>query len=97
MFKMLAKIHLYHFLPKMMKVTKKEDIAPFISISFAFYLISFIFFSGITLSFTVMEAQGRLDRENPLVVECWNRALLQPVRWLGENCERQVEELHCGH
>lgn len=27
---------------------------------------------NLTLSFTVVEAQGRWDRENPLVVECWN-------------------------
>lgn len=36
------------FSPKNDESDKKEDIAPFISISFAFYLISFIFFSGIT-------------------------------------------------
>lgn len=36
------------FSPKNDESDKKEDIAPFISTSFAFYLISFIFFSGIT-------------------------------------------------
>ncbi len=61
----------------MMQVTKKKISLP-LSLSFAFYLISFIFFSGIidpllslTISFTVLEAQGCLDRENPLVVERW--------------------------
>lgn len=35
------------FSPKNDASDKKEDIAPFISVSFAFYLISFIFFTGI--------------------------------------------------
>lgn len=36
MFKMLASIHLYHFLPKMMKVTKKRR---YRSLSLSFYLL----------------------------------------------------------
>lgn len=40
-FKMLAKIHVYNFLPKMMKVTKTKKTSHPLSHTRVFYLISF--------------------------------------------------------
>lgn len=77
------------FFPKMMKVTKTKDIAPFISIS---SILKVPLFPNLTLPFfTVLGQRGRLDREDPLIMEYWNRVLLLPVRWWGVNCEKPLQ------
>lgn len=84
-----GEIHVCIFFPKMMKVTKTKDIAPFISIS---SILKVPLFPNLTLPFfTVLGQRGRLDREDPLIMEYWNRVLLLPVRWWGVNCEKPLQ------